>query len=84
MRLVCKDSIAPFGISGKHADTDALSRCALATAEGDTPLSHEDVLSFTPFDFTSFAEEELGDPRSYSLIRHIHGSVLFLNRGLIR
>lgn len=49
-----------------------------------TLLSHDDVLSPTPFDSTSFVAEQLGDPHACSLIRHLDSSILSLDRRLIQ
>lgn len=64
LRLQGFDLTVRYKSGRKHADAYVLSRCALPTSEDDTLLSHEDVISLTPFDSTSFATDQLGDPHA--------------------
>lgn len=64
---------ARYKAGRKHSDPDALSCGALLNSE-DSLLSHEDILGLAPYDASSFILEELKDPLSAALIRHLDGT----------
>lgn len=55
LRLQEFDFTVRYKSEWKHADADAFSRCALSIPEDGALLCHDDVLSLTPFDSSSFA-----------------------------
>lgn len=78
------DFVVRYKSGRKRANADTVSRCSLLLSEDDILLSRNDILSLIPFDSNSFAMEQLGETYACSLIRHIDGSLLSLDRGLVR
>lgn len=83
LRLQEFDITVLYKSGRKHADADALSRCALPISD-DAGVSPDEISALISYDTRSFAAEQLHDPQVFKLMRHLDNTLPSSDRKFVR